>query len=56
MPFGQGDTPVALILNLMKRKGWKFPADIELEYRVPQGSDAVNEVKKCIQFCKESLA
>ncbi|MEA3225509.1 MAG: sugar phosphate isomerase/epimerase [Planctomycetota bacterium] len=56
MPFGQGDTPVALILNLMKRKGWKFPADIELEYKIPEGSDAVTEVAKCVQFCKESLA
>jgi sugar phosphate isomerase/epimerase len=56
MPFGLGDTPVALILQLMKRKKWTFPADIELEYRVPEGSDAVTEVTKCVQFCKESLA
>lgn len=56
MPFGQGDTPVALVLNLMKRKGWTFPADIELEYKVPQDSDAVAEVTKCVQFCKGSLA
>jgi len=55
MPFGQGDTPVALILQLMKREKWTFPADIELEYRVPEGSDAVAEVTKCVQFCKESL-
>ena len=56
MPFGQGDTPVALILRLMKREKWTFPADIELEYRVPEGSDAVTEVTKCVQFCKQSLA
>lgn len=56
MPFGEGDTPVALILQLMKRKRWKFPADIELEYKVPEGSDAVAEVTKCVQFCRESLA
>jgi sugar phosphate isomerase/epimerase len=56
MPFGQGATPVALVLNLMKRKRWTFPADIELEYKVPQGSDAVTEVAKCVQFCKQSLA
>jgi len=56
MPFGQGDTPVALILQLMKKEGWTFPGDIELEYRIPQGSDAVAEVKKCVQFCKEALA
>jgi len=56
MPFGQGDTPVALILQMMRREGWTFPADIELEYKVPQDSNAVAEVKKCVQFCRESLA
>ena len=56
MPFGQGDTPVALLLQLMSREKWTFPADIELEYKVPQDSDAVAEVKKCVQFCRESLA
>ena len=56
LPFGQGDTPVALILQLMKREKWTFPADIELEYKVPEGSDAVTEVGKCVQFCKKSLA
>ncbi|OHB64749.1 MAG: hypothetical protein A2168_01545 [Planctomycetes bacterium RBG_13_50_24] len=56
MPFGQGDTPVALILQLMKKEKWTFPADIELEYKVPEGSDAVAEVTRCVQFCKESLA
>jgi len=55
MPFGQGDTPLALILQLMKREKWTFPADIELEYRVPEGSDAVAETTKCVQFCKEVL-
>ena len=56
MPFGQGDTPDALILQLMKREKWTFPADIELEYRVPEDSDAITEVTRCVQFCKESLA
>ncbi len=55
MPFGQGDTPVALVLQLIKKEGWTFPSDIELEYRIPQGSDALAEVKKCVQFCKEAL-
>jgi len=56
LPFGQGDTPVALTLQLMKREKWTFPADIELEYKVPEGSDAVTETTKCVQFCRESLA
>ncbi|RJP28499.1 MAG: sugar phosphate isomerase/epimerase [Candidatus Omnitrophota bacterium] len=56
MPLGQGDTPVALILQRMKKEGWTFPADIELEYQIPEGSDAVAEVTRCVQFCKEALA
>lgn len=56
MPFGEGDTPVVEILQLMKKEKWTFPADIELEYPVPQGSDAVTEVTKCVQFCKAALA
>ncbi|MFC1554779.1 sugar phosphate isomerase/epimerase family protein [candidate division KSB1 bacterium] len=55
MPFGQGDTPLGLILQLMKRKKYTFPADIELEYRIPEGSDAVAEVKNCVEYCKEAL-
>ena len=55
MPFGQGDTPVALVLQYMKRNKLTFPADIELEYRIPQDSDAVQEVTKCVEFCKQVL-
>lgn len=56
MPFGQGDTPVALVLQLLKREKWPIPADIELEYPVPQDSDPVAETAKCVQFCKQALA
>ena len=56
MPFGQGDTPLGLILQLMKKKKWTFPADIELEYPIPEGSDAVAEMKKCVGYCKNALA
>jgi sugar phosphate isomerase/epimerase len=56
MPFGQGDTPVAQVLQYMKKNKLTFPADIELEYKVPQDSDAVQEVTKCVQFCKQALA
>ena len=46
MPLGQGDTPVALVLQYMKRNKLTFPADIEMEYEIPDGSDAVQEVRK----------
>jgi sugar phosphate isomerase/epimerase len=56
MPFGLGDTPVALILHQMQRNKYDFPADIELEYDIPEGSDAVAEVKKCVEFCENALS
>ena len=56
MPFGEGDTQVAEVLQFLKQEGLTFPADIELEYDIPEGSDAVKEVTRCVQFCKEALA
>jgi sugar phosphate isomerase/epimerase len=56
LPFGQGKTPLKEILQLMRKEKWTFPGDIELEYKIPQGSDSVAEVAKCVQYCKEALA
>ena len=56
VPWGQGDTPVREILQLMKTEGYKFPAGIELEYRIPEGSSAAAEITRCLQFCKDALA
>jgi sugar phosphate isomerase/epimerase len=55
MPWGQGDTPLREILQLMKTEGYKFPAGIELEYRIPDGSSATAEITRCLQFCKDAL-
>ena len=40
----------------MRQEKYKFPASIELEYQIPEGSDAVVEDSKCVQFCKAALA
>ncbi len=55
LPWGQGDTPIAEALNLMKDNKFKFPATVELEYQIPEGSDPVAEVKKCRAFCESAL-
>lgn len=55
MPWGQGDTPLAEILQLMKKEKYKFPATIELEYPVPEGSTRVAEIGKCLEFSKRAL-
>jgi len=56
LPWGQGKTPIKEILQLMRKEKWTFPADIELEYKIPQDSNAVAEVGKCVQYCREALA
>jgi len=56
LPWGQGQTPIKEVLQLMKKEQWTFPANIELEYKIPEDSDAVKEVAKCVQYCKEALA
>jgi sugar phosphate isomerase/epimerase len=55
-PWGQGDTPIAEVLQLMKKNKYKFPATIELEYDIPTGSDAVKEVIKCREFAVKALS
>jgi sugar phosphate isomerase/epimerase len=56
MPWGKGETPIADILLLIKKNKWPIYADIELEYPVPENSDAIAEVRKCVEFCKNILA
>ena len=56
MPWGQGETPLKEVLQLMKRNKYRFPASIEYEYQTPEGSDVVTEIKKCVQYCKNALA
>jgi|SRR5215831_2762249 len=56
VPFGQGDTPIKEILTLMKREKYKFQATLEFEYPVPQGSTLLEELKKCVAYCKDILA
>lgn len=55
VPFGEGDAQVAEILQLIRKKKCDIQCDIELEYPVPEDSDPVEEVKKCVEFCKNVL-
>jgi hypothetical protein len=55
MPFGQGDTPIKEVLQLMRDNKWTFQATIEFEYPVPAGSDRMAEMAKCLEYCKSCL-
>lgn len=54
-PFGKGQTPVIEILQLIQKNKWQITCDIELEYTIPEGSDAVKEVAKCVKYCRSAL-
>jgi sugar phosphate isomerase/epimerase len=56
VPWGTGDTPLAALLQMVKKNKWTMPATIEVEYDVPEGSDAVKEVRKCLDYCRTALA
>jgi sugar phosphate isomerase/epimerase len=55
LAWGTGETPIKEILQLVKKNKWKIPASVELEYEIPEGSDAVKEVRKCVEYCRAAL-
>jgi len=55
LAWGTGETPIKDILQMVSKNKWKVPASIELEYQIPEGSDAVKETKKCVDYCRAAL-
>jgi sugar phosphate isomerase/epimerase len=55
MPWGQGDTPIKEVLQLLKKNKWAIPVGIEFEYPVPAGSTWDAEIAKCVQYGKDAL-
>ena len=56
VPFGQGDTPIAEVLRLIRDRKWNIQATIEFEYPVPAGSDRTLEIARAIEFCSAALS
>jgi len=52
VPFGEGDTPIKQVLELINTNGWSIPANIEYEYN---GADTKTELGKCIQYCRSAI-
>jgi sugar phosphate isomerase/epimerase len=52
VPWGQGDTPIKEVLQLLKKNRYDVPGNIEFEY----GGDPVVEVGKCLEYCRQALA
>lgn len=55
-PFGEGDTPIAEVLRLLRDEKWNMQATIEFEYKIPPGSDRMTELARAIKFCRDALA
>ena len=51
VPWGQGDTPIKQVLQLLRDKKYDIPGNIEFEYP----GDPLVEIPKCVQYAKEAL-
>ena len=54
MLWGQGDTDIKGVLQLLKKEKYNIPANVEYEYMGKD--DPVTEVSRCVEFCKAALA
>jgi sugar phosphate isomerase/epimerase len=52
VPWGEGNTPIKEVLQLLRKEKWDIPANIEFEYP----GDPLVEMPKCLQFCRSALA
>ena len=53
--WGQGETPLKEVLNLLKDQKWPIYCDIELEYDIKPWSNAVKELGVCVRHAREIL-
>lgn len=54
MPFGEGDTPIAPVMQLLAKERYPIPAHVEYEYAGRE--DSVAEVAKCLRYLRSTLA
>ena len=54
--WGEGDTPISDVLRLLQKEQYPITAMIELEYEIPEGSDVLQEMKRCVAYCRDALS
>jgi sugar phosphate isomerase/epimerase len=55
-PWGQGDTPIREVLQLLKKEKYDIPVQIEYEYGCRTTADAATEIARCYEYIKKCLA
>lgn len=50
-PFGEGDTPIKEVLQLIRDNQWPITANIEFEYE----GDTLTEMRKCVEYSRRAL-
>jgi sugar phosphate isomerase/epimerase len=56
LPWGYGEFPFKEVFTLISKNKWNIPCTIEQEYSIPQGSDAVKEVARCVEYARNVIA
>ena len=54
MPFGLGDTPIREVLRLIRDK--QYPIRCYVEYEYGSFLSSTEEVRRCVEYCREALA
>lgn len=54
-PWGEGDTPIQAVLQLLKNEKYDIPANIEYEYAAHASGNTITEVSRCFEYAKRSL-
>jgi sugar phosphate isomerase/epimerase len=55
MPWGQGDSQIKEILQLVRDKKYPIRCYIDCDYATAEGSTRVADVKRCFEFAKAAL-
>ncbi|HLQ78957.1 MAG TPA: sugar phosphate isomerase/epimerase [Terriglobia bacterium] len=53
VPWGDGDTPLRQVLQLLRDKSYGIPALIYFDYN---GGNVISEINACFRYCLEALA
>jgi hypothetical protein len=55
VPFGEGDTPIKEVLQLIRDNQWPIQAIIEFEIPIPPTADRTPHLLKCLEYCRNCL-